>query len=371
MTIKTDEKKQRRTFQGILNQRQLVSNNFAGTMGDGFGNLNVAGKPGYIYVTIGGVAYKAYCDRVAPQYGKEVWVGVSTEGGKSGNFYQVLSARAINSADGSLVRGSGYAPAKRYEYMATDGGQDPLSIHLRAFTPLRVGMSASGGMNVDFYGGIINTGAGRLALARQNIGLGAHIPSAVGKAAYVLITIDAAGGVIQTKGSEVNIATLNDSDIPPAPANTVFESCAVRVYYGQTTPQEGRINTDFRDLRFPGLSPSVRHVRKFEKSAPPTVNDGISLGYLINDLWHDAANRAYYICHNNANGVADWFDFSVGSGAGHVIQGNGVDQIQRAKLNFVGATVTDNGSNATVVTITGGGGTASPALNIYLATNFK
>lgn len=247
MTIKTDQKKQRRTFQSILNQRQLVKDNFAGTMGDGYGNLHVAGKPGYIYVTIGGIAYKAYCDRVAPQYGKYVWVGISNEGGK---FYQVLSVRAISSAENSLVQGSGYAPAKRYEYMALDGGQDPLPVHLRAFTRLRIGMSATGGMNVELLGGFVKTSTGRVLIAKQDIDLTAQIPATANKAAYVLITIDDAGAVVQTKGSEMDINALANSDIPIAPTNTIEECGAVRVYYGQTLVREGRINTDILDTRF-------------------------------------------------------------------------------------------------------------------------
>jgi len=43
-------------------------------------------------------------------------------------------------------------------------------------------------------------------------------------------------------------------------------------------------------------------------------------------------------------------------GIGHVIQDDGTPMTQRANLNFVGATVTDDaGNDATVVTITGGG----------------
>lgn len=377
MTTKTDQKKQRRTFQGILNQRQPVRDNFAGTMGDGLGNLHVAGKPGYIYVTIGGISYKSYCDRVAPQYGKNVWVGVSNEGGKGNNFYQVLSVRAISSADNSQIQSAGYAPAKRYEYMALGGGQDPLSLQLRAWVRLRIGMSAIGGMNVNLLGGFVKTSAGRVLIAKQDIDLTAHIPATAHKAAYVLITIDDTGAVVQTKGAEVDIDVLANSDIPDAPAGTIEECGAVRVYYGQTLVREGRINTDIVDTRFLGINrgsvPPIAdplYVRKLEKSAPPTVNDDISMGYLINDLWHDAANRAYYICHNNVNGAADWFDFSAGSGGGHVVQNNGVNQIQRANLNFIGATIEDNGSDATVVTITGSGGSSSPALNIYLAANF-
>ena len=57
--------------------------------------------------------------------------------------------------------------------------------------------------------------------------------------------------------------------------------------------------------------------------------------------------------------------------AGHIIQDAGVSKTQRSKLNFIGATIADNaGNNSTDVTITSGG-TVSPALRVYLATNFR
>jgi len=51
---------------------------------------------------------------------------------------------------------------------------------------------------------------------------------------------------------------------------------------------------------------------------------------------------------------------STDSGGGHTIQDNGTPLTQRSNLNFIGATLTDNSTDdATVVTITGGGGASS------------
>ena len=247
MSIATDLKKQRRTFRQVMNQRQPVINNIAATMGDGQGNLKVTGKDGYVWVTINGAPYKAFCNRVPPAYNKDVWVGVSTEGGKSGGVYQVLSDRAIGSMNAALMQAGGYAPASRYAW----GGDDPLGVDLRAFMPLRIG-SHTGGMLVDLYRGYVNNGTTRFSIPRQDIDVSAHIPTTVDMAAFVLISIDDTGAVIQTKGSEVAIADLAVSDIPATPAGTIFESGAVRVYYGQTEAREGQTNTDFVDLRFPG-----------------------------------------------------------------------------------------------------------------------
>lgn len=48
-------------------------------------------------------------------------------------------------------------------------------------------------------------------------------------------------------------------------------------------------------------------VRKFSgKTTAPTVNDDISLGYIVSDLWIDETADRVYVCVNNADGAAIW-----------------------------------------------------------------
>ncbi len=61
------------------------------------------------------------------------------------------------------------------------------------------------------------------------------------------------------------------------------------------------------------------------------------------------------------------------TGGGHTIQDEGVDLAARTHLNFIGAgvTATDNaGTDATDITIPGGGGSVPPWIKIYANTNF-
>jgi hypothetical protein len=209
----------------------------------------------YNYVVIGTNIVPVYNDRVAPRAGVKIWVGydaIDQSNGKRKKF-QVLATRSEDPMGGESTS-LGYAPSKRYEWNADGGGQDPLKVHLRAITFLRVGMSSVAG-NIQLYRGKIWSGTAFINVAQQNIDVTAQVPSTAGKAALVLITIDKTGAVVQTKGDEVDIADLTTADRPAVPADTAFVSASVRVYTGQVKPQEGRVNTDFEDLRF-AWSPS-------------------------------------------------------------------------------------------------------------------
>lgn len=251
MRLSKAEKSFSRKIKNRLDEKQNAMMKLPAVFGDGVGNVTVTGLQNYNYCTVGDKVHVVYNDRVPAQSGIKIWVGYDSvdQVDDKPRKFQVLSTRSEDPSGGTSMQ-LGYAPAKRYEWLADGGGQDPLNVHIRAFTPLKLGVSNAGGMNVDLYGGYIWTGSAWLAVARQNVDMTSHVPAGSGDAALVLITIDNAGDVITTKGSEVAIADLVLSDLPSIPADTVFVCGAVRVYYGQTAVREGRLNTDFVDLRF-------------------------------------------------------------------------------------------------------------------------
>lgn len=233
-----------------LDRKQNRLDKQPGIMGDASGNLTVAGLDNFVYVSIGDKALPVFNNRVIPQAGVKVWVGYSDE---EPTLYQVLSTRSESPSQVNEGGFTGYAPAKRYEWLATNGGQDPLHVHNRAISFLKIGTSATGGMNVNLFRGFIWTGTTFLHISQQDIDLTSFIPVTAGKAAFVLITIDTTGTVVTTDGADVDIDLLDvDNDIPAPPASTAFICGAVRVYNGQTAVQEARTNTDFVDLRFTG-----------------------------------------------------------------------------------------------------------------------
>lgn len=219
-------------------------------------NFIVPNQINYNYVIISGNIVPVYNDRVPARAGVKIWVGydASDQSNKKRKKFQVLATRSEDPS-GGLAAPMGYAPAKRYEYNAEGGGQDPLYVHQRAITFLRVGTSKTNGC-VRLNKGKIWTGTAYKNIATQEIDLSAQVPSTTGKAAFVLITIDTSGVVVQTKGSEVDIDALAEADRPAVPVDTAYPGplCFVRVYEGQVKPQEGRVNTDFDDVRFAGWS---------------------------------------------------------------------------------------------------------------------
>lgn len=236
-----------------LDSKQNAMERIPAVMGDGAGNLFVSGQNDYVYCSIGGQPAAVYNNRVINQIGLAVWVGRTPE---EPNLLQVLSTRSAT--PGGENNSVGFAPAKRYEWHAPNGGQDPLAVHLRAITFLRLGVSGTTNtastLYADLYRGWVHTSAGFINIPRQNINLFTHIPSTANKAAMVLITIDDAGAVIQTKGAEVDIDALTIADVPEVPAGTAFLCGAIRVYNGQTEIQDGRTNTDIWDGRFSWMS---------------------------------------------------------------------------------------------------------------------
>lgn len=335
------ERQLQKTFRKRFAKKQDAALRVPGEMGDGMGNINVPDMEGYVYVRIGGKPVPVYNDQVPNQEGTRVWVGKSFD---EKNKFEVISTRG-NSPFGDRVGFAGYAPAKRYEWHAIGGGQDPLYVHQRALTFLRLSVSGKEPVTFEVYvnvfGGRIWSGAIWIAVPRQDVDIYTHIPTTPGKAAFVLFTINTSGSVITTKGSEVDIDVLALTDIPSAPANTAFICGAVRVYEGQTRVQEGRTNTDFVDLRFSSIvamgsgsaigwdditdkpvvfAPDTSvtdplYVRKFLKNAAPTVNDDSTQSYLKTDEWLDQANSVIYKCYDNTAGAAVWLSIS-GGGSG-------------------------------------------------------
>ena len=183
-------------------------------MGGGDGVLRVPGLNNFVYVTIADKTLPAFNNRVPPKKGLRIWVGYSPE---EPNLFQVLSTRTDTPAGDVDTTIGGYAPAIRYEWLAKYGGEDPLNVHLRAFTPLKLGVSATGGLNVDLYSGYVYS-SGYIHIDRQDIDMTSHVPSTSGKCALVLVTINTSGTVVTTKGSEVNVADLVVTDLPAIPS---------------------------------------------------------------------------------------------------------------------------------------------------------
>lgn len=282
-------------------------------MGDGQGNLHPPYSERFVYCLIGSTVTAVYNDSVPPALGTKVWVGGTAE---NKTFYKVISTRAGAISDMSANNGGGavfggFAPAKRYEWNAPEGGQDPLHVHVRAMSMLKLGASTTGGMLVNLYRGYVWTGAAYKHIARQDIDLTSYIPATAGKAALVLVTINTSGAVVLTDGADVDIDALALTDLPAIPSNTAFVCGAIRVYNGQTEVQEGRVNTDYVDLRFSYAATNTNQTPKYPYVAK-TANYTLTDSDFTVDLTANSAtftlptavgsNAIYQLC-NSGTGV--------------------------------------------------------------------
>lgn len=261
-----------------LDEKQNELSKWAGVIGNGSGVVTSPVGDGFVYVLMGDKAVSVFNNRVPPTHGTKVWVGYSAE---EPTLFQVLSTRSEKPA-GAESGYVGYAPAKRYEWMAETGGQDPLHVHLRAISFLKVGASRLGGMYANIGRGRVWSGARFINVAQQDINLTAHIPASASMAAFVLITIDNSGAVVQTKGAEVDIHSLMEVNRPAVPSGTAFVCGCVRVYNGQTALVEARNNTDFDDLRFAGHGGSATQDTLFMVTEDLTAQiDGVVSHFTI------------------------------------------------------------------------------------------
>jgi hypothetical protein len=239
----------RRLFNDKFQTKQDRIGALPGQLGDGYGHLAVDGREQYVYCRLAGAVAEVYNNRIPAENDLLVMVGYDPA---QPELFQVLSTRtaAPGGTNGGAV--TGYAPALRYQWMATGGGQDPLFVEQRAYLPLRIGALA--GMLLQVYRGKVWTGTGWKYISTHNFSLASYVPVTAGNAALVLISVDESGGVVKTPGAEFTLAAMTTAELmlaqlPAVPAGTREVLGAVRVYAGQTAIQEARNNTDILDLR--------------------------------------------------------------------------------------------------------------------------
>jgi len=212
----------------------------------------VDGQPGFVNVDISGNIVPVLCKGVPPTLGMNVWVGYKPE--EPSKFQVIDSAGSYPTGVGGDIGSGfgGYAPATYYEWLV---GPDPLNVHLRAITFLKIGMSPSGGMNAQLYAGQIYDGTDYIGIDKQDLDLTSYIPATADKAAMVLVTINTSGTAVLTDGSDVDLSTLTTraavlAALPSIPSNTAFVCGAIRVFEGQVALHENKTINDFLDLRF-------------------------------------------------------------------------------------------------------------------------
>jgi hypothetical protein len=235
-------------LQKLFNERLAAKQNVIvatpGMLGDDQGTVMVPGEPGMVYVRVNGDVTVAENHQASDGYGTPVWVGYDP---KAPGQLQVLDYQHTLQTYGGI-------PANRvgrHGFFHEFPENDMVNVHLQQFKPLRVLPAAAGVYNISIEQGIVKIGEVWVLIAAQTTDLYAYAPLTDGYECMVLISVSSAGAIVFTKGAEYN-RLVGLVDIPAAPAGTIAELAAVRLYFGQLEIFVGRSGSDIVDLRFPG-----------------------------------------------------------------------------------------------------------------------
>jgi hypothetical protein len=250
--------KLRHEFEKLRDSATPALIKYAGVLGDNNGNVLVPNRTNYNYCQVNGIICEVKNTRVAPIQGTPVMVGYTPD---EPFLMKVIDVRSTDDAGNIYTVQTGYAPAARYQWMAQNGGEDPLFVELRQQLYGRLSCGVSGSpMAIQIVRNIVNTpsSASGWSLVDNPIkDMTSYVPAQSGSAIAVLVTAGSAGQIVLTAGSIVPVASLTIASIPQPPAGTITVYGAVRLYNGQTGIYEGRSNaTDIVDLRYSGWAQS-------------------------------------------------------------------------------------------------------------------
>ncbi len=269
----------------VLNTFQPKPRTVLAVIGDGFGNVEIAGSPGFVYIRVRGVLTTAFNAQVPNLHDLPVVCGYEYTNPR---LFQVL---AVYIASDTPYRPNVPPHHETHEYMAEGGGYDVVWVDLRQIMPFLV--STTGGLSVFVHRGIVwRNGAWRLVESENSYDLTSYVPGA--GARFLLIALNAASGAITFKAG-TTVADKNDLDFtthcPVADPGTK-PLAAVRLYTGQTEIQEERTRTDIVDLRFP----------EYVGGTPGAVfygSSGSELGESPTRFFWDATNQALILNGNS------------------------------------------------------------------------
>jgi hypothetical protein len=208
---------------------------------------------------------------------------------------------------------------------------DTLYINRKQIIPLTVLVSDAAGFIVQVYGSTVRTATGIARISTQAVDLSSYLPTT--GAVYVSIESDDDGVLAVNAGTGFAAPAIATVDDIPVPAAGKYMIAFILLWEGMEELKDEQIvvpfplATDYSGLS--GHNHNIVYVRKFiGKTAAPTVDDDISLGYIIGDVWMDETNDKSYQLFDSTDGAAVWEELtgSGGSGAWGAITGTLSDQ---------------------------------------------
>jgi hypothetical protein len=337
----------RKKFSSLQQTQKVIY----GLLGDAFGQVDVPGRPNYVYIRIPGYPLSTvYNDRVKPKMDLPVLCGYDPI---QPDLFQILSTRTSQPRLVNSTKPVYAVPphARTHEWMAVQAGEDVTFTHLRQLMPYRP--TILGGMTMHYYRNVAWIGDEWQLISGTLIDYTEAIP--ITGSRYMLTYLDVDGHIKSMTGTTVGDITLLDMDDIPNPIPGTIPLAAVRLYGWQTGLIEARSDTDLIDLRWNFFDTSLKssnYLTGVSHNALPDLQGGV-------------AGQYYHLTLAQLNSKI--ISGSTGGG-GHTIEDDGTPLTQRTNLNFVGGMFSiydDAGNDATIVsgiTLTspsgGGGGTS-------------
>lgn len=218
----------------------------------GLGNdtVQVAGKPGYVWVRLGvtgndGVTM-VWNQQVTYRDGLAVTVGYRPE---QPTLLQILCQREVYAGDED-----GFIPQivphhQTHQWDDPGGGDDVVYTQKRQWMPLRVG--AAGDFEVSIQPDIVWRQGAWVSLVVQSLDLAEYVPVGL-YARYVLVALDETGAACAVPGALITPpSSITIGDCPGPTSLEMMPLAAIRLYQGQPALSDVRGNRDIFDLRWP------------------------------------------------------------------------------------------------------------------------
>lgn len=231
----------------LLGDYERRRHRVAGVLGNGDGStISVTNRPGYVWVRLPNreLLQVLNVSNIPAEYDSPVHVGYTDINPET---LQILGPNLASTGIDKdeviypFVQNHGHT----HEWEAANGGYDPVQMHLRAFTPLRV--TFTGGLTAHVHRGFIPLASGGVAwVDHQDIDLTSSVPSNLHR--WVIVYADRITGTVLTQNGDIarspSLATIPS---PPVGGNLL---AAVLLSAGQTELSENASNTSLVDLRF-------------------------------------------------------------------------------------------------------------------------
>lgn len=163
---------------------------------------------------------------------------------------------------------------------------------------------------VQIYGGIATLHNERFTIANQELNLIDDLPET--GAVWVLIEVDSTGAIDTVVSTEYDSKELLTPDLIPQASAGAWDICAVRLYAGQEQIQRTLgTDNDIADLRFGRSDGNAHnhngtHPRRWLDTTNPSIDDDVTAGFLVSDLWINTVDDVAFILLDNTDGAAAW-----------------------------------------------------------------